>query len=411
MRNGYLFSDGELRYALENQARLLDQEIERAPEEHLMQVDEGEWVAALVARYSVEAPTLQQDKWWTDPPAEIKVDVRGDPGRDIRDPSRPAPINGIRVVVHVPFSGEADVFKFRPSSFDYNPPNASIRHDEVLVVVEYAADAPRDVRAIAQEVVDKIAKYLSWARSDAEEFNRGLEQRALQVIRARRERVRQAYERAEATGIPMRRPDESPKTYIADVLVRRPSPSMPPANTSTSIALEPVLSDAVFEHILGVIRATAEAMERSPRTYAGMGEEDRRQVLLAALNTHYRGQTTAEAFNVSGKTDILVRHSEGKNLFIGECKFWEGAKGFSGTVDQLFGYSGWRDTKLAVVMFVREKGLTAVVEKAREVLGAHEQFVDWRDSAGETELRATMSWPGDQRRHADLNVFFVHVPK
>jgi hypothetical protein len=159
-----------------------------------------------------------------------------------------------------------------------------------------------------------------------------------------------------------------------------------------------------------IIRSAAEGMERSPKTYAPMGEEDGRQVLLTALNTHYRGQVTAEAFNVSGKTDILVRHPEGRNLLIGECKFWGGAKSFSETIDQLFGYRAWRDTKLAVVMFVREKDLTSVVEKARETLAAHPQFVEWRDAATETELRAKMSWPGDERQYADLNVFFVHTP-
>lgn len=151
-------------------------------------------------------------------------------------------------------------------------------------------------------------------------------------------------------------------------------------------------------------------MERSPNTYAGLGEEDRRQVIVAALNTHYRGQTTAEAFNVKGKTDILVRHPEGRNLFIGECKFWSGVKGFIETIDQLFGYATWRDTKLAAIIFVREKDLTAVVAKAREALESHHQFVAWKDAADETELRATMSWPGDQQRHADLNVFFIHTP-
>jgi hypothetical protein len=159
-----------------------------------------------------------------------------------------------------------------------------------------------------------------------------------------------------------------------------------------------------------MIRGVAEGMERSPKTYAGMDEEDRRQVIVTALNTIYRGQVTAEAFNLSGKTDILVRHPEDRNLFIGECKFWSGAKGFAETIDQLFGYTGWRDTKLAVVMFVREKGLTAVVEKAREALENHAQFVAWGEAASETELRATVSWPGDDRRHADLNVFMVHTP-
>lgn len=151
-------------------------------------------------------------------------------------------------------------------------------------------------------------------------------------------------------------------------------------------------------------------MEQSPGTYAAMGEEDRRQTLVATLNTHYEGRAHAEAFNVQGKTDILIRH-EGGNLFICECKFWNGSEGFTDTIDQLFRYTGWRDTKLAIVMFVREKGLTAILKKAKATLEGHPQFVAWKDAAEETELRATMHWPGDEERLADLNVFFVHTPQ
>ena len=175
------------------------------------------------------------------------------------------------------------------------------------------------------------------------------------------------------------------------------------------MALEPVLSNDVFEHVLGVIRSIGRDMERSPKTYAGMGEEDRRQVLLVALNTHYRGQTTAEAVNVAGKTDLLLRH-EGQSLFIGQCKFWTGARGFLDTVDQLFRYRAWRDSKLAIVMFVRERDLSGIVDKARDALQDDDQFVEWRQPATETELRCITRWPGDDRRHADLNIFFVHTP-
>ena len=39
-----------------------------------------------------------------------------------------------------------------------------------------------------------------------------------------------------------------------------------------------------------------------------------------------------------------------------------------------FRYVGWRDTKLAIVMFVREKGLTAIISKAKTVLESHPQI-------------------------------------
>jgi hypothetical protein len=339
---------------------------------------------------------------------EIKIDVSGDWSRAI-DSYGPVHVPGHRVRVHIPFSGEKDVFKYRPSTMTTVLPTADLRDGELVQTIEYPADRPSNVRAEADALVAQVNRYLDWARDDIQRFNGSLASRARTAIQRRRQRVRTNYERLAETGIPMRRPDQAPQTYIADVVVRRPSPTVP-HSASRVIPLEPALSDATFEHILEVIRSVAEAMERSPDTYTGMGEEDRRQVFLAALNTHYRGQVTAEAFNMSGKTDILVRHQEGGNLFIGECKFWSGAKNFTETIDQLFGYTAWRDTKLAIVMFVRQKGLSTVVDKAREALENHAQFVARGNPAGETELRATVRWPGDDRRYADLKVFLVHTP-
>jgi hypothetical protein len=53
----------------------------------------------------------------------------------------------------------------------------------------------------------------------------------------------------------------------------------------------------------------------------------------------------------SGKTDILIRDND-KNIFIAECKFWGGPKLFKETIDQLLGYTSWRDTKTHCVKAV-----------------------------------------------------------
>ncbi len=308
---------------------------------------------------------------------------------------------------HIPFTGEADVFKFQPSTFSWNPPHAEIRGQEVRYTIEYPHDTPADILGEANAFVGKIQQYLTWAREDIESFNGTLVPRARTAIQTRRSRLLENKARLVATGIPIRRKSGG-RRPIADVIVRRPAPRLP-ARTDVPVPLEPVMQDEVFDHILGVIRAVAQTMEQSPDTYASMGEEDRRQVFLTALNSHYHGQASAEAFNVARKTDILIRW-EGQSLFIAECKFWSGQKGFTETVDQLFSYAGWRDTKLAVIMFVRERALTDIVGKAHEALAAHRQFLRWRDTATETELRAAVKWPGDDSRHAELNVFVVHTP-
>jgi DNA-binding NtrC family response regulator len=78
-----------------------------------------------------------------------------------------------------------------------------------------------------------------------------------------------------------------------------------------------------YEHILQIIQSMGKVMERSPRAFVEMGEEDLRQHFLVQLNGQYAGRATGETFNYTGKTDILVRVKD-KNIFI------EGLQGADG---------------------------------------------------------------------------------
>jgi len=65
---------------------------------------------------------------------------------------------------------------------------------------------------------------------------------------------------------------------------------------------------------------------------------------------------------------------------------------FVDALDQLFGYTTWRDTKLALVMFVGAKSLTGIITKAGTALEGYDQFLGWEEGGDETELRARMSF-------------------
>jgi len=413
MREDLLFyNGGELRHALEGQLQKMLQAVEAEPEENLKQADVGEWATALAHHFAVGCPVLKPTDVWMEPAKPVKIDVSGDNSRDFSDPRLARNFPGERIVVHVPFAGDAGVFNLKPSSWSTTRPHGRVKDSDLLLTIEYPREQTPHVDVHAQRFISDVSQYLGWAAAEIGAFNNGLEQQARQAIDARRQRVEQRDAALAQSSIPIRRSGESgKKTYIAEVLVRRPAPSLPQTRADDKApALEPALAEQVFEHILGIIRMQGVQMEQSPATYAAMGEEDRRQILVAALNGHYEGRAHAEAFNLQGKTDILIRF-EGRNLFISECKFWTGVGGFSEAVDQLFRYTGWRDTKLAIVMFVREKGLTSLLTKAKQTLAAHPQFVAWRDAASETELRATVHWPRDAERLADLNVFFIHTPQ
>ena len=114
-----------------------------------------------------------------------------------------------------------------------------------------------------------------------------------------------------------------------------------------------------YEYILSVLSNMVIVMERSPRAFRDMSEEDLRTHFLVPLNGHYEGQATGETFNYEGKTDILIR-VDGRNIFIAECKFWTGPKGLTKALDQLLGYTSWRDTKAALLIFNRGRNMSTV---------------------------------------------------
>ena len=408
-----LFCGSHLDAVLRAAAERVPEEVAQAPEEHLLQVDEGAWVAALVERRRLALPTL--GKPYMDPPEEIQIDVSVSPsgmfGRAAFPSSSAPTVPGFRVRVHIPFTGDGALFLLQPNHYTTTYPRARVGQRELISVVEYFHDAPADVGAHAEQLVREVEQYLGPVREQVEAYNRDLEAQAREAVRARRERVRRNYEHLERTGLPMRAGTGAQGTYISDVIVRRPEPVPPSLTDTRPMALEPTMGDAAFEDILRAVRRTGASMAGSPATYASMGEEDLRHVVRTALNAGPAdGRATAETFNFTGKIDILVTDGL-SNIFIAECKIWSGPKGFTEAIDQLFGYAAWRDVKLSLIVFVRQSDLTSVVEKGREALAAHAQFVEAREPATETELRATVSWPGDARRHADLNVFFIHLPE
>jgi hypothetical protein len=164
-----------------------------------------------------------------------------------------------------------------------------------------------------------------------------------------------------------------------------------------------------YEHILSILSSMVAVIERSPAAFKRMKEEDLRQHFLVQLNGHYEGQATAETFNFDGKTDILIR-ADDKNVFIAECKFWRGPKTLANAVDQLLGYSTWRDTKTAILLFNRSKNLSDVLAKVPEVMESHSQYKRSVTLKGEAKFRYVLAHRDDPNRELIVTVLVFEVP-
>lgn len=165
-----------------------------------------------------------------------------------------------------------------------------------------------------------------------------------------------------------------------------------------------------YEGILTLIKNLSLVIERNLHTFVSMAEPDIRNIILVLLNAVYEGTATGETFNGSGKTDIILRH-EGQNLFIAECKFWQGKKELTDAINQLLGYITWRDTKTALIIFNRNKDLTSVLQKIQEAIKEHKCYKREIGSSETTIFRYQFCRPDDTNKEFFLAVLVFEVPE
>ncbi|MGW5388369.1 hypothetical protein [Nocardia sp. NPDC003963] len=150
------------------------------------------------------------------------------------------------------------------------------------------------------------------------------------------------------------------------------------------------------------------AMERTP-TAARLGEEEIRDLILFVLNANYEGNVHGEVFSGKGKTDLLLTW-ESNNAFVGECKIRRGPEKFGEAIDQLLGYVTWRDTKAALVLFVKKGSPTAIFGAAHAQITTHASYVSSKPPEGEPRRDYLLRTPSDPSRRIDLASVIVVVP-
>ena len=402
-----LFRERDLQEVLERKSQQMVREVESIARNQLLNASVDDLCAYLVEKYTVQAPELRREDI-TAEDAESKVDVSRDWDHSILDRGRPFYVAGTEVSVRVPFDGDGELFQCKPSTFTYSPPRGVVRGNELVLGFVVTDHNAQTLQANIGRVLEEVEKYLGWVRNAVAGHNGALATQARNMVESRRNKVLKDQGLAASLGFPVRRRGDAPATYRVPEVRRRITPRMPEASTE-AFKPEPGLAMEEYEHMLSVIQNMILVMERSPGAFANMGEEHLRDHCLVQLNGQYEGQATGETFNANGKTDILIRH-EGKNLFIAECKFWDGPKSLVDAIDQLLGYATWRDGKLALLLFNRRKDFSAVLGKVAGVVAGHANCKRQVKYEGESGFRFVLHHRDDKNRELILTVLAFEVP-
>jgi len=402
-----LFSDGILSEFLESRKRELFQEIQEQDANYILNMSIIDFCNYLYNKYRLDVPVLDEEKITVDQ-QEKGVAVSNYTVRFILDRSKPVYLKGTSISYFIPFSGDPNLFRYRPSRFSLNPPNGVIKGNELRVSFDGIDQDPKKVKQDFNSILKEIKELLGWVENNIKQFNESLAKEIETKVKHRREKLLKDRALVANLGFPLRKRKNAPLTYVVPE-VRRKITTKPTASTAL-YKPEPTLSMEDYEHILNVANNMALVMERSPNAFNSMKEEDIRQHFLVQLNGQYEGQATGETFNFQGKTDILIRH-EGKNIFIAECKFWEGTKGLKDTINQILNYLSWRDTKTSIFIFNRGRNLSNVLLKIPDIVKNHTNFKRQLEYRPETGFRFILHHKDDKNRELCLTIMVFEVPK
>lgn len=402
-----VFAEHDLGQVLAAEVEKMRKEVNGQPDDYILNVNEETYIEYLVGKYTVDNLGFDFDAiavsdYEKDIPAQrFPFDFSVREGTSYR-----------KSVVrwHVPFRGDPMLLRCVPSTRQLMTYEMRIEEGCLCFDLVNFRDQPDELKREADQITNFLKHQSQYVINQVDGFNRAVKAQAQEMFQSRRQALLKKNNTLAALGVPIRQRAGVAGTFaVPTPKIRQKITVSKPVVTEKGFRPEPTLDVAVYESILKVIQDVGKQFERMPSTYAGKEEEHLRDHFLLQLEPNFEGSATGETFNKTGKTDILLRY-DGSNIFVAECKFWRGSKGYFETIDQLLGYLTWRDSKAAVILFVERKDFSAVLETVQADSPKHPNYLGYVNVTDETRFNYRFHINGDPNREVRLAVLLFHLP-
>ena len=390
-----------------NLTEKIKNEIESKGKQYILGIDEDEYKKYLTDKYALEPLILNKDHNPISQPL-VSKEVRED-----RFFEEKFQIETYNFTVEYSFTGSSELFGVRPSSWAMTTTDIVVNHETSIVSFSFKM-REKDVEKFNRE---KLSEYnrafanIVNINNFVRDWNSGLSDKINRLFNTQKTKYLQENDFFAAINIKV---NENTSSVFTTPTIKKKIIPQPEVSKNKTFSSEPMMSQEMYDDILKVIYESGKNMEKKPALYQGKDEEGLRDQFLFVLETRYEGTTASgETFNRSGKTDIILKYAkDGSNLFVAECKFWHGESEFLKAISQLFDrYLTWRDSKVAGLMFVKNKDFTNVIKVIESEIVRHPYFVSNKGKRGETSFSYTFRLPQDEKKPVSLEVMAFHYDK
>lgn len=403
------FREGDVFATFGNIEKKIEHEIRTLPNDYVIKASMAELEKFFLDKGIISPLILHTPDQYIENTAKTLVDVSGDFNRGLFDGER-AYVPGTQITLAIPFEGDDWLWKVSASTISVSGyPEITVHRDKITVNYSFPDDHP-DQAGLKERIhrdLESLENAVSYLRQDVDRHNAKMVTCVKSALEQKKQTALNAVNAVSSLGIPMKK-NAAPATYTVPTARRKIQTSLPRVSAEP-YSPEPTLDITEYDHILKVIRSMALVIERSPQSFATLDEEAIRTHFLIQLNGHYEGTATGETFNSVGKTDVLIRVGN-RNIFIAECKFWTGPKGFEKAIEQLLSYLSWRDSKCALLIFNKNKDSSAVREKMHETMLTHPEFKKTISYEASGDARYVFIKNSDPGREIIITTMLFDIP-
>lgn len=399
INHGNMFSKYDLGSISSYMDKQVSDAIAKFTDDYILNINEEEFIQYLIDEYTLYMPVIHFDN--------VRIELR----KVLVDPEFLPKYWGvqepiIRTMVRyiIPISGDYNLLYFHPTTLVFSgSDNFHVGTSEIYTDILSLNDDASQVKRDFESAKENCIKKLDYLKNDVHSYNTSLPDKARSYFIFRKEKIKKENAFIVNLGVPTSSQVKKLKTYAVPTVSHRFIPPRVQGIKEVE-GITPVMDMAKYEQILESMQIVGQMYEKHPKVTRGMDEETLRDLFLTQLQTSFKSDSaTAEAFNKNGKTDIMIKHGEGV-LFVAECKFWKGKQVLHDAISQLLSYLTWRDTKTALLIFVRNTAMSTAINGVKENITSHENYKSTSTPKGETWFNYIFTMPNDSSREVFLAV-------
>lgn len=201
-----LFNEYDLTKFLTRRQQRIAEDVNAIPKEDFLEISTENLIEQLSTQNRITPLALDMDGIYREPTEECKIDVSQDRSRYIPNRNKPFYIDGIKITIKIPFSGEKELFKFRPSRWQTGGiMKFTIESNELCRTYKLSSDANHEeISSQFGKEIKNVENHLEYQAADIQKYNEALEGIVRQAIKAKQEKIQKQNSISDNIGIPLK---------------------------------------------------------------------------------------------------------------------------------------------------------------------------------------------------------------